>query len=81
MNVVYAIQSASVATEAGAQASIHRGQHWPADDPIVRAHPGLFSDDPRYGLTFSERPEGFDAAPVEQVTAGPGEKRGQVRRG
>ena len=54
------------------------GQHWPADDPVVRDHPGLFSDDPRYGLAASVPVPERDL-PVEQATAAPGEKR-TIRR-
>lgn len=54
------------------------GSHWPADDPFVLANPGLFSDDPRYHLAFTEpRPEYF--GDVEAATANPGERR-SVRR-
>jgi hypothetical protein len=53
------------------------GQHWPADDPVVRAQPELFTDDARYGLTASVPvpPEPV----VEQATAAPGEKRATRR--
>lgn len=79
MKVKYATGRSVVTTPDGAQVLILKGTHWPADDPVVQAHPGLFSDDPRYGLMFTTTPEGFDA-PVEQATAAPGERR-QTRRG
>jgi len=50
------------------------GSHWPADDPIVKAHRELFTDDPAFGLSFSTPPKG-----VEQATAAPGEKRTRSR--
>lgn len=81
MNVVYATGTTSVGTPQGAQIVVRGGQHWPADDPVVLANPGLFSPDPRYGLTFSERPPSMSEPPTEQVTAAPGEKRGRVARG
>lgn len=82
MDVVYATGTTSVGTPDGARVIVRGGEHWPADDPVVIANPGLFSADPRYGLAFSRPPAGLnDDAPVEQVTAGPGEVRGRVRRG
>ena len=48
-----------------------RGDVWPASDPLVRDHPELFTEHPPI-LRRS-------APPVEQATAGPGERRG-VRR-
>ena len=60
------------------------GSHWPASDEIVKRNPSLFSDDPRVGMATShplrDDYSSYDA-PVESVTAGPGEKRSQVRRG
>ena len=56
---------------------VREGSHWPANDDLVVKNPGLFSDDPRVGMQTSG-PLVDDA--VESVTAGPGEKRAQVRR-
>lgn len=82
MDVVYATGTSSVMTPNGGQVVVRAGSHWPADDPVVLAQPSLFSADPRYGMSFSSRPASFDdEAPVETVTAGPGEKRSTVRRG
>lgn len=81
VDVVYAKTTASVHMPAGDQRTVRIGEHWPADDPIVEAHPHLFDADPRYGLTFSRRPSSLDEPPVEQVTAAPGESRSRVRRG
>ncbi len=68
MKIVYAI-----ATTVIGQALITHGSHWPADDPIVAANPGTFSDDPRYGLQYSVEPVEFrDPAPVR-------EKRSYIR--
>lgn len=74
MEIVYA-----KATQHVGAGLIRKGSHWPADDPIVKQHPDLFAADPRYGLSYSVEPEGFDA-PMEQATRAPGEKR-QTRRG
>lgn len=75
MDVVYATTTAVVGLPDGGQRRVSPGSHWPADDPFVRAHPDLFSADPRHGLQFTaHRPE-WDDAPVEAATAGPGERR------
>jgi hypothetical protein len=79
MEVVYAVETAMVPTGAG-MTRVGKGEHWPADDPVVRAMPSLFSTDPRWGLKYSSEPAGWDDPPVEQATAAPGERR-NVRRG
>jgi len=58
---------------------IRYGSHWPANDPLVLANPSLFTDDPREGMA-STAPV-WETNPVEQVTAGPGEVRGRIKRG
>jgi hypothetical protein len=80
MNVVYAKYSTQVVTPDGARWSVQGGQHWPADDPVVRAAQDVFSADARYGVSFSAAPAELADPPVEQATAAPGEKR-NVRRG
>jgi len=55
------------------------GSHWPANDPLVLENPSLFSDDPRVGMSCTAPV--WETNPVEQVTAGPGEVRGRVKRG
>jgi hypothetical protein len=77
MKAVFARETAVVSSPDGAQQLVRFGEHWPDDDPVVKANPSLFSDDPRYGMT-SSRPLPEDP-PVEQVTAGPGEKRATRR--
>jgi hypothetical protein len=79
MKIVYATATAPVQLPSGISGTVQKGSHWPADDPVVREHPELFSDDARFGLNYSEEPDGYDA-PVETATAAPGERR-QVRRG
>ena len=89
--IVFATANAIVSNpQTGASVSVIHGGHWFADDPIVRAYPGYFTDDPRFGLA-SSRPLGDDGYPVdgtrkgpavvEEATAAPGEKRtrGQAR--
>lgn len=78
MDIVYATTSSVVTLPDGGQHRVAKGTHWPADDPVVKAQPSLFSRDARYGLNFSAPPAGYDA-PVEQATAAPGERR--ARRG
>ncbi len=46
---------------------------WRADDPFVKAHPGLFADSPER----VETSRGVVSRGVEQATAAPGEKRGR----
>jgi hypothetical protein len=81
MDVVYATSTVRVGTRDGSPVTVPKGSHWPADDPIVADHPDIFSADPRWGLLYSQEPDGYrDQAPVEQATRAPGEKR-QTRRG
>jgi hypothetical protein len=81
IDVVYATGSEPVTLRTGQTIVIPKGSHWPADDPVVRSRPHLFSDDPRYGLLYSEAPRGYDndLNEVEEATANPGERR-SVRR-
>jgi hypothetical protein len=80
MKVVYATGTTVVMTPDGGRHTVYGGTHWPVDDPVVRAMPGLFSDDPRVGVSFSVPPAELSDPPVEQATAAPGEKR-ETRRG
>ena len=54
---------------------VRQGSHWPANDPVVLAHPDSFSEDPRYGLYYSVEPPLTD-----QVLDEPRVKRQYVRR-
>jgi hypothetical protein len=78
IRVVYATTTKPVQLAVGTSGVIQKGSHWPADDPIVLAHPEVFSDDPRWGMNYSVEPAGYDA-PIEQTTAAPGERRNVVR--
>ena len=68
-----------VTTVDGARVNFTAGEAWDADDPVVRARPELFSDEPQWvrrtsgGLVVTQR------ADVEQATAAPGEKRSTRR--
>lgn len=83
--VVYATGDAPVTIPSGATIRVSKGQHWPAGDPVVAANPALFSRDPRWGMVYTEEPDGYDApinaddAPVETATAAPGERRNTRR--
>jgi hypothetical protein len=83
MDVVYATGSALITTPDGGRHMVQGGQHWPADDPVVlaAAGTGLFSPDPRFGVSYSSPPAEMSEPPVEQVTGRAGEKRAAVRRG
>lgn len=80
IKVVYATVQTTLTLPDGTRVVVPKGSHWPADDPVVRDRPGMFSADPRYGLLYSEQPDGYDAPVVEQATAAPGERR-STRRG
>lgn len=87
MDVVFAQGSERVPLHSGAVAQVQKGQHWPASDPVVQARPDLFTDDPRYGLIYTEAPPGYDAelnrldeGEFEEATAVPGERRSVRRR-
>ncbi len=80
MNIVFALSTTTVAAGDGRHVIINQGEHWPASDPVVKAYPGLFIADPRYGLRIStplkeDEDAGKPETPVEQATKAPGEKR------
>lgn len=85
--VVYAMQRALIPLPDGRTVLVAKGSHWHEDDQIVKAHPAMFSTDPRWGLSYSAEPKGFSdpigpsLADVEAATAAPGEKRAAARRG
>jgi hypothetical protein len=79
MKPMFAKATTTVPLPTGIVVAVQEGTHWSDEDPIVRSHPELFSDDPRFGMLFS-RPLAPDDYPVEEATAVPGEKR-SVRRG
>lgn len=83
MDVVYARREEQITTEWGGIVVVPLGSHWDAEDPLVRKHPGLFSDDPAVGLASSvhvqHEPRIFVGPDVEQATAAPGERRNARR--
>lgn len=84
MNIVYAMDNSFVDLPSGQRMPVPKGSHWPASDPAVQARPWLFSTDARWGLFYTEEPDGYDApiddsSTVEAATAAPGEKRSARR--
>jgi hypothetical protein len=82
MTFVYAVTTLSVQTKDGGVHTVHRGDIKYANDPVVLAAPHAFTEDLRTVVGSSV--PGFiesQEAPVEQVTARPGERRAQVKRG
>jgi hypothetical protein len=77
LKVVYAKSSTVIASPGGMTVMVPWGSHWPADDPIVVAHPEIFTEDPGPGLRISA-PRTEDGEFLETATATPGSKR--VRR-
>lgn len=78
---VYAKGTQGVTTPDGGRHSVEQGSVYRAEDPVVQAAPYLFTDDPSEVAVSSVPLSWYDDAPVEQATAGPGERRGQVKRG
>jgi hypothetical protein len=84
IDVVYAMGSETIGLPTGLSVPVQKGTHWPADDPVVKARPALFSSDPRYGLLYTAAPAGYDAElnelpESEAATANPGERRSARR--
>ena len=76
MKIVFAnVGNTSVGAPNGGVHRLVKGEPWDADDPLVNAHPELFSDAP---LRVRTTTRGF--VDVEQATAAPGEKRTTKRR-
>lgn len=71
---VYANTDTIVADPSGNKHRVHKGEVWADDDPVVKAHPHLFADEPT-------RLRRTAPAPVEEATAVPGVKRSTSRKG
>jgi hypothetical protein len=56
LEVLFAVDTASLPMRDATPVTVYKGQHWPADDPVVLQHPGMFADDPRYGLSYTVPP-------------------------
>jgi hypothetical protein len=80
INVVFAKTTASLRMSDGQTVTIRVGTHWPENDPVVVEHPGAFTTDPRYGMSWTGPAPHYmslppDAPLVEEATARPGERR------
>lgn len=73
--IVFAVDTCSL-REPGSKypSTVHKGEAWYADSPLVRSYPDMFSAKPTEVFPRNWEP------PVEQATAAPGEKR-NTRRG
>lgn len=56
-------KATAVVTDLGYPVTVQGGTHWLEDDPLVRAHPDLFTTDCRYGLAYSGDPPGCLSIP------------------
>jgi len=67
----------------GRPVGVAGGSHWLADDPLVTAHPGAFTRDCRYGLSFSGEAPAVLSVPPDEEDDLPvrGHRRPQVARG
>lgn len=79
MSYVFAVHTRGVDVPGGRFVKVQRGEPRYADDPVVVAHPELFSSSPP-GLRTTPGWSPGDAR-VEQATAAPGEKRATRRAG
>lgn len=66
--VVYPVAATAIGFN-GATVYLREGDAWQADDPLVKARPELFAEEPREARRN----------PVEQATAAPGETRDVTR--
>ncbi len=80
MDVRFPVANAALPLSTGAVFHVLMGQHWHADDPVVREHPDMFSDDPRYGLAYSTPPAEMADPPAETAVAAPSGVRGTPYR-
>ena len=81
VNFVFALGTQGVLTPDGGRHSVEQGSVYRAEDPVVQAAPYLFTDDPSRVAVSSVPESWYGDDPVEQATAGPGERRSQVKRG
>ena len=88
VDVVFARGSAIIGLPNGSQVRVVPGTHWPADDPLVRQRPDLFTRDSRFGMLYTEEKDEYnpdlfppmDDDEFESASAAPGEKRSVRRR-
>lgn len=53
LQIVFATTTTTVSNGPGSHTVVHEGEHWWAGDPIVKAHPDLFTKNERNGLCSS----------------------------
>lgn len=70
-NVVFSKSTGHFTSPRGHSVLILLGSHWHEDDEMVTAFPDNFSDDPAYGLSYSQMPVGKPAVHQEPRTADP----------
>lgn len=80
LEAVYPVADAALTLANGAVYPVRRGQHWWANDDVVREHPDMFSPDPRYGLAFSTPPAEMADPPAETPVTAPAGQRGTPYR-
>lgn len=73
MNLAHVFAKETVSThDLGYPYVVRAGAHYLADDPIVVTRPDLFTQDCRYGLTYSgEAPECLTVPPEYDISSGP----------
>jgi hypothetical protein len=71
VKIVYATSTTSITDASGLAFTLHRGEVWDADDPLVKLKPQFFSETPV--IARVSQGEGWEV--VEQATAAPGERR------
>ena len=79
---VFPVANVSITMPGGYPMLIQLGTHWSADDPVVKDHPDLFSEDARHGMCYSQPPAPetlSQESPLEEMTVNPGERRSTKR--
>lgn len=70
MNLPHVFAKATVSvTDLGYLVAVQGGSHWLASDPLVAARPDLFTEDCRFGLSWTGEPPACLAVPPEDELA------------
>lgn len=78
IDVVFARGEGIVGMPNGQRVHVRGGTHWPAEDPIVRMRPDLFTRDSRFGMLYTSAQEEYDpnvVAPMDDDVLEPLERR------
>lgn len=75
IKIVYACATCALIDDQGLPILLEEGEPWAADDPLVKARPNFFSEDPPLP-NFPRR----SVPVIEQTSAAPSERR-TVKRG